>query len=377
MVAAVLMRVFVKWQRGGDAGTVELERDDTLELVRQKVAEATGVHPTLQLLVFSGAELREGDEKTVRDYEIGIDDELRLSARPGPRAVNLNVGGTGYTTTLATLRKVEGSQLDLMFDGLAHEYVDEAEGGLPEGVPRATSTILVPRAPDGSFVIDRHGGLFQYVLDYLRDYQPPEPEPDAQQQEQAEMRRGGGGASAISLPASPELVRQLAAEARFFGLPELNEACNRGRVFSLGSFAATVDGGFTARDVARLTDAELTELLQEKRVNVMLAKRIRAEVYKERERARAEEEAEAARIAGLEAEERTREALRLGLRKHGAELSDAGLRALIASGRTDLGVVCQLDAAAAQGLGLNAADAQVVGGLHLHERQFVFERVSG
>lgn len=100
------MRVFVKWlQQGNDAGTVDLGLDNSLAGVRLKVAEATGTHPSLQVLVF-GHTLLEDEAKTVREYGIGIDDTLRLKELPKPRTVILNVGGVTYVSTLATLRKV-------------------------------------------------------------------------------------------------------------------------------------------------------------------------------------------------------------------------------------------------------------------------------
>ena len=37
------MIVYVKWQTGGDVGTVDIEGMDTLETVREKVAAVSGV----------------------------------------------------------------------------------------------------------------------------------------------------------------------------------------------------------------------------------------------------------------------------------------------------------------------------------------------
>ena len=41
--------------------------------------------------------------------------------------------------------------------------------GAEEGVPGETSSVYVPRGLDGSYVIDRDGAAFRYVLVYLRD----------------------------------------------------------------------------------------------------------------------------------------------------------------------------------------------------------------
>ena len=115
--------------------------------------------------------------------------------------------------------------------------------------------------------------------------------------------------------------------------------------------------------MAGLSDGEVTELLQQQGVNVLLAKQIRREVAAERERIRLEAEAEAVRIAALAEAERVLETLRVGLRRLGAELSDGGLRALIGAGRAELRAVCELDAAAAGRLGLSAEESRLVGAL--------------
>ena len=126
------MRVFVKWvQGGGDAGTVDLNGDDSVDTVRAKVAEATNTHTSLQRLIYRGVVLQESDGKTVRDYGLGIDEDLRLAVLPGPRVVKLDVGGERITTTLETLLKVEGSLIARMFDGLVHPRHGGGGAGLP------------------------------------------------------------------------------------------------------------------------------------------------------------------------------------------------------------------------------------------------------
>ena len=87
-----------------------------------------------------------------------------------------------------------------MFDGLEHQ---QGADGLMEAVPGGMSTVLVPKDPaDGSFVIDRNGACFAYILDYLR---------------------ADGGA--IALPRCPEMREQLAIEAEHLGLDELAARC--------------------------------------------------------------------------------------------------------------------------------------------------------
>ena len=84
-------------------------------------------------------------------------------------AVTVNVGGTVYMTTLATLTRVEGSMLGALAEALSDDEV---------------------------LFIDRDGPSFRYVLNYLRD---PFAKP--------------------LLPRDPAERDQLAREADFYGLP--------------------------------------------------------------------------------------------------------------------------------------------------------------
>ena len=63
--------------------------------------------------------------------------------------ITLNVGGTKYATTLATLRSQPGSRLSTMFSG--------------------GSDADSQQDADGAYFIDRDGATFRHVLNYLRD----------------------------------------------------------------------------------------------------------------------------------------------------------------------------------------------------------------
>ena len=89
----------------------------------------------------------------------------------GTGAVTVNVGGTVYMTTLATLTRVEGSMLGALAEALSDDEV---------------------------LFIDRDGPSFRYVLNYLRD---PFAKP--------------------LLPRDPTELDQLARETDFYGLPGL------------------------------------------------------------------------------------------------------------------------------------------------------------
>ena len=70
------------------------------------------------------------------------------------------------------------------------------------------SSVFVPRAADGSYVINRNGVTFGYILDHLRDIESAD-------------------AGAFVLPSAPEDLQRLTMEAEFFGLPALVDECLR------------------------------------------------------------------------------------------------------------------------------------------------------
>ena len=160
------MRVYLKLGDGA-VRNLELEGEDTIAVVREKVAAVSGVHPEHQRIIYAdperGATELHDDAATVASYGIQMQADLRLGERPPPRVVELNVGGTAHTTLLATLREVEGSRLDKMFDGVGASAHDE---DVPGG---EMSTVFVPRDRNGAYVIDCDGKSFGHILNYLRD----------------------------------------------------------------------------------------------------------------------------------------------------------------------------------------------------------------
>ena len=226
--------------------------------------------------------------------------------------------------------------------------------GVQEGVPRQPAGPL-PRRPDGAYFIDRNGASFHYVLEYLR----------------------GGLAAEVALSAATSSADmwQLVSEARYYGLDELAAECAKAAPPApVSSFRTLVAAcGVSGADILALTQEQLTTLLEQLGVNLVMAVRVRAAVERERERVRAEEAAEQARIAALAEEERARiaalaeeerafETLRSGLRRMEAELSEAGLRTLVAMGFA-LPQACALDEVGARELGLSAEDARLLDAL--------------
>ena len=215
------MHVILKLGPDGRDKDLELEGTDTIAEVRLKVAAVSGVHPEHQRLVLRKGDVElHDDTQTVAQHNIQKEDEIRLLPRPPPRVISLNVGGSHHATLLSTLRRVEGSRLDKMFDGLA---LIEHAAPAAEGVPHEVSTEFVPRQADGTYFIDRNGRLFEYVLDYLRDYDPV----DAQAEPEQEPEPERAALAEISLPSLSEDLRQLAKDARFYGLGGLAAACQQ------------------------------------------------------------------------------------------------------------------------------------------------------
>ena len=90
------------------------------------------------------------EEKTIlaeekREWE--EEKERIMKTKTFEKIVNLNVGGSRYTTTLSTLTKYPDSMLGAMFSG-RHALVQQ---------------------DDGSYFIDVDGEPFRYILSYLRD----------------------------------------------------------------------------------------------------------------------------------------------------------------------------------------------------------------
>lgn len=392
------MRVDLTWESGGHIAALELESSDTLDAVRAysnsesscippegllspywdnyvrciccfllysrylfsqwgqvrlKAAAVVGLHPSLVQLTYRGDAILTGDSGgrgTVGSRGIQADDILRLTALPEPQVIRVNVGGSRYITLLSTLRAFPSSQLARMFGCLCLES-QAGPDGLMEGVAGETSTGgLLPRDPadDSYFFIDRHGPSFEYILTFLRD-----------------------GVDA-ALPTQVSALKQLAAEARYYGLDELAARCAlagpRCSVHSLATLVNECGGGCphgaTEAEIVALSEAELRRLLEQLEVNALFARRILSQVAAQREQARAETEAHSnCSLVPLTvtSTDKTTERLRAGLDKLGAHLSEAGLRTLTDAGLTELRAICKLDMTGARGYGLSDEDATAIG----------------